>query len=191
MKIEKRCQVTNLNLDGRIIASHLWPRRHARQLQATIPGITQGIEFARNGLFLAEPIECAFDHLEVCFIPDSLNGRLVLKVLRKDTNSKRRIMPVGGPCASFGTVLNWNNKPLNLAGGKPSMKTLSLHASCALERAKDLKWITQSEYDAWIPLAQFHSPPQKSASDMLAWVQSSNTPGAALFGEDPNIVCAR
>jgi hypothetical protein len=83
------------------------------------------------------------------FLFISLRVGLVLKVLRKETNRKRQIVPGGGPGASFGAVWNWNNKPLNLAGGRPSMKTLSAHAIWgiwALGWVKEQKCITESQY---------------------------------------------
>ena len=141
--------------------------------------ITHTVDSARNGLFLAKPIEYAFDHGEVCFLFQSLHGGLALIVLRKKTSMQRRIAPEGGPGASLGTVWNWHNKPLNLAGGRPPMKTLSAHAVWALESAKKKKWITQRQYNAWMPLALFHSPPKKSASGVQAWLRSSHAQGAA------------
>ena len=176
----KRCQITCINMEDALIAAHLWPRRHADQLP-TIPGISHGIDSVRNGIFLAKPIEYAFDRLEACFLCTSLCSDLVFKVLRKVTNMHREIAPAGVQCPDFGTVLDWDNSPLNISGGRPSMKTLSAHATFALENARLKGWITKEECDEWMPMAQFHSPPEKSASGVSAWLRSSPgyTPGAA------------
>ena len=172
----ERCQVTDLPAEtaaeGEVITAHIWPRRHKGKLVAMIPGIKHTVESAKNGLFLAKSLEYAFDHLEVCFLQTSLRGGLILKVLRKDTNMRRRIQP-GRKSSFYGTVWDWNNKPLRVPGCNPSLRTLSAHAVSALNLAKDKKWITESQFNQWMPLALFNSPPQKSASEVKVWLQSS------------------
>ena len=179
----KQCQITDLKsvVKGNrktVVAAHLWPRRHADLLSA-IAGISHEIDSVKNGIFLAKPIEHAFDRLEACFLVTSLRGDIIFKVLDRDTNKHRNVAPEG--CPDLGTVLDWNNKPLKIRGDSPSKTILSAHATFALEHAMLKGWITKKEYDEWMPFAKFHSPPEKSASSVITWLQSSPGygPGAA------------
>jgi hypothetical protein len=118
------------------------------------------MDSCKNGLFLAERIEAAYDKLEVCFISMPVHSDwLIFKVL----NPVLFKVDIG---STAGTFESWDLKELDTSFGMPSKKILSYHATKAVEWARSNEWISSAEHADLMPRASFDSPPEPPQAAM-------------------------
>ena len=85
-----------------IIAAHIWKastRGHGLQDFGIPP---QEVKSARNGLFLTKGLEEAFDHMQICFLYNLIESRIVLWVA--DTSLLDKTIAGSGKTMNYAEV---------------------------------------------------------------------------------------
>jgi hypothetical protein len=139
------CMVLNRSYPRDVVrASHLWKHcTGGRGLEAF--GIDPGqLDHWRNGLLLARGLEMAFDRLEVCFRYNPFTQKLLLLVLDPGLQNK-----VVHPSKSltFGQIDGWALQ--HPKENFPFRRILAFHARCAIDHARNRKWVKPDEFDDW------------------------------------------
>lgn len=127
---------------SKIRASHIWKyATHGRDLDEF--GLqTDDVSSPRNGLLLAESIEMAFAHKQVCFYYDPFRKKLCVKVL--DPSLLDQLV---SPSISIffkdidGAVLRTPDDNHHI----PFRRLLNFHAKLAFAEAVTRKWINSTE----------------------------------------------
>ena len=108
-------------------------------------GLPPGIDEARNGMLLLQPIEMAFDRKDICFLYDPYATKLILKVLNPELLAAM-MTSEGYPIKTYGTYRTIDGTALHLPTGKfPYRRALSMHAKFSFSRALHMKWIQETE----------------------------------------------
>lgn len=103
--------------------------------------LDQGINHARNGLLLLEPIEQAFDRKDICFLYNCLNHELTAKVLNPNLMMEYLCTESKNPKTYNITYGHLDGLSLQLPRGvSPYRRVLNMHAKFAYSRAVTEGW---------------------------------------------------
>ena len=94
-------------------------------------------------MLMLDSIEKSFDHLDICFLYNSLSQELTVKVLNPALSSKR-IFP--NSVAETRTFSDIDGTPvLSKSSSMPYRRILSVHTKFAYSRALSMGWIDNTE----------------------------------------------
>ena len=159
----EECMVSDVtdNVDAkgsRVVAAHLWPRSKTslfvRWQQSIREDVCDDIDDARNGMFLLQDIETAYDKKKIFFLCHPFQLKMQLKVLDPRIKNKK---PAG--CTKTFKELEQVviEQPKITRDRRPSFKILSRHAMKAIETAPK-KWLTEEQKRDLYAVIQVISP---------------------------------
>lgn len=138
------CMVLNQSLPkAAVIASHIWKSCTRGKGLDRFGLDATDLNSPRNGLLLAEPIEKAFDVLDVCFVYNTFNKCLTFHVL-----NPALLQIVVNPLDPNSTFGQLHGRPLqHPANAVPYRRILGLHAKAAFRDARTKRWISDTDYN--------------------------------------------
>jgi hypothetical protein len=138
-----RCMISDEEFEYKdLCPAHLV--KHCKPELMSLYGLTPlDVDNPRNGILVLKQIEIAFDHKDLCFLRNPMNGELILRVLHPKLMGQRIHPTSATELRTFGDI---NHSALQFPADQlPFRRILSMHAKLSLSRALRYKWIDRVE----------------------------------------------